>query len=358
MKRSTLFSIRVDEKIIFTMIAVSLLALSFTAFRYKNTKPCEAFEFTMRSNSSEVGTTIFFETKANNVNTWEWDFGDKSKLDTKSGPLATHIYKEAGQYLVTLKINDECVQNHQIIISEISNHSTGPLEPNVSWPVGAVSQGQIFNFVDNTNNGANSTTTWYFEDESKQTRKYVGKSLPYTFSTVGQLKINVEVDGDNHYSTAKIIIVGEFVNTNPISKAYMPQNASTDRSSGFEGTGIKNNPGVENILNNKNSNNEPPPDKMPEAELLTNDILQGLVIDIIENRRSIDCFEKYLVGNTNLTVILNSESLKLADCVDKLKKLKLKQLKSISSFAVCSPENHKLLSINIGYKKKTIYRIL
>jgi PKD domain len=357
MKRSSLFSIRVDEKIIFTMIAVSLLALSFTAFRYKNTKPCETFEFTMRSNSSEVGATIFFESKADNVKKWEWDFGDKSDLDTKSGSYSSHIYKEAGQYLVTLKINDECVQNHQIIITEISNNTTGPLEPNVSWPIGEVSQGQIFNFTDNTNNGANSTTTWYFEDASKQTRKYVGKSLPYTFSTPGQLKINVEVEGDNHYSTEKIIMVGEFVNTNPISKAYMPRNAATDRSSGFEGSGIKNNPGVENILNNKSLNNEPPPNEMPKSILLTDAILNGFVIDIIEDRRSADCFETYLQGNTNLKVILNGKSLKLADCVDKLKKLKLKQLKSITATAISNPNDNQLLSINIGYKKKFFYDV-
>ena len=194
MKTTSTFSIRLDEKVIISMVAVSLIALLFTAFRYKNYKPCEAFQFNVYANYFNVGHYIFFKTAdTKNAEKWEWDFGDKSPVDKKSGPLVSHIYKEPGQYIISLTINGECKQYQNIVINNVVKDSIRYVFPTVIWPLEPILVGQNIMFQDATN-GANRWE-WYV-GEGKDSKRFTSKDVPFTFQKPGVYVVKLFVNGN------------------------------------------------------------------------------------------------------------------------------------------------------------------
>ncbi len=54
-----------------------------------------------------AGEFTFNIPQANNVDEWEWNFGDNSPIVYGAAPI-THIYTEAGSYLVKVKLSNSC----------------------------------------------------------------------------------------------------------------------------------------------------------------------------------------------------------------------------------------------------------
>ena len=188
------YSVRLDEKVIFTMIIVSTLALLFTAFRYKNYTPCNGFQLKISANYFDVGNTIFFSTpNAKQAEKWEWDFGDKTPTDKTSGPLTSHIYTQPGKYIISLTINGQCKQYENLVINNVKKDSIRFVTPQVIWPATPVTVGQNIVFRDITN-GANRWE-WYI-GEGKDSKRFVTKEVSFTFTTAGLIPVKLFVNGN------------------------------------------------------------------------------------------------------------------------------------------------------------------
>ncbi len=61
--------------------------------------------FTHSSNSYEAGDTIQFKNTSKDADAFEWNFGDASTISTEKNPW--HIYYAVGNYVVTLKAENE-----------------------------------------------------------------------------------------------------------------------------------------------------------------------------------------------------------------------------------------------------------
>jgi PKD repeat protein len=184
---------RIDDKVIFTLLAISVLSLFFMAFRYKNRQLCSDFEFYFRTaNKHDVAFAtepVFFSATTENTTQWSWNFGDGTPEDKTSGPFVSHTYKQPGSYTVRLTINGAC-QGVQTINVNSRETAGKKLLLRVQWPAEPLYAGREYYFTDSTT-GA-QTWGWYFGDEPKRVRQ----SLAYQFLEPGPHKVALVVNED------------------------------------------------------------------------------------------------------------------------------------------------------------------
>ncbi|MCL5733100.1 MAG: lamin tail domain-containing protein [Patescibacteria group bacterium] len=84
--------------------------------------------FLISSSSPEVGQEIIFSassTAPDAINSYQWDFGDDSSLFATSGPVASHIFENPGDYKVELSaFGDNSSSSYSAIIS-VASSTTG-----------------------------------------------------------------------------------------------------------------------------------------------------------------------------------------------------------------------------------------
>ncbi len=351
MKGTSVYSVRLDEKVILSMLIISILALLFTAFRYKSYKPCSSFKLTIYANYFDVGNTIFFKTtEAKDAEQWEWDFGDKSEIDKTSGSIASHIYKQPGKYLVSITINGQCKQYENISINNVVKDSSQVIMPQVIWPYGPISVGQNVVFRDITY-GANSWE-WYI-GEGKDSKRFVTKDVSYTFPQAGAVIVKLFVNGNPDAVQERTIMVDDlpasktvpFVNkfAPPPVRQYRPQVDIKDRPddlSAFDKIGEK--PGGSAPANAK-----------PQAARLTDQLFLQMIRGVVEKSVMLRDFDPYLCGNSNTRVSFNGDDISFSECVSRLQKIKSKKLKSLNAHAYTDPGTNCILSISIVYEKRT-----
>jgi PKD repeat protein len=200
---NNLTSYRLDEKVIRTMLIVATCFLLLMAFRYTNKKPCGAVDFSFRTaNKFDLAYTdekVYFSSEIKyNAESWEWDFGDKTPTDKKSGPYTTHIYKVPGQYTVRLIINGKCQEAKSINVNK-RNSQGKKLYVMPQWPQGpTLLAGTTYNFGDATN-GATSWR-WYLDDDKLMSTQ---QRFSYTFTDLGSHKVSLVVNDDMENNLAE-----------------------------------------------------------------------------------------------------------------------------------------------------------
>ena len=343
MKTTSTFSIRLDEKVIVSMVAVSLIALLFTAFRYKNYKPCEAFQFNVYANYFNVGHYIFFKTTdTKNAEQWVWDFGDKSAVDKKSGPLVSHIYREPGQYIISLTINGECKQYQNIVINNVVKDSIRYVFPTVIWPLEPILVGQNIMFQDATN-GANRWE-WYV-GEGKDSKRFTTKDVPFTFQKPGEYVVKLFVNGnidakqERTFRVQDAVVVAKAAKVNkPIASRGAPRMNIKDAPDGDPfGPAPK------------------PAEIKPQAPQLTKERFTEMIQGVVEKSVFERDFEPYLCGNRNVRVSLNGDDVSFTKCLSDLRKIK--KLKYLKASAYTDPGTNCIQSISIVFKEKKMFGV-
>jgi hypothetical protein len=339
MKATSTYSVRLDEKVILSMLLISILALTFTAFSYKNYKPCNGFQVKIYANYFDVGNTIFFKTNdAKNAEKWEWDFGDRTPVDKTSGPLTSHIYTQPGKYIISLTINGQCKQYEKITINNVKRDSVHRVIPQVIWPADPVMTGQNIVFSDNTN-GANRWE-WYI-GEGKDSKRFITKDVYYTFPAAGKVVVKLFVNGDPDALEERTIVV-----TNPPPPKVIPyvNRRNPIRAPRVE---IKDKPDDFSVLDKRPENNA----AKPQAPRLTDQLFLQMVRGVVEKSVTERDFEPYLCGNRNVRVSFNGDDIGFSECMLRLQKIK--KLKSLKANAYTDPGTNCILSISIVYEKKT-----
>jgi hypothetical protein len=345
MKATSTYSVRLDERVITTMLLISILALIFTAFSYKNYKPCNGFQLKIYANYFDVGSTIFFKASdAKNADKWEWDFGDKTPVDATSGPLANHIYTQPGKYIVSITINGQCKQYENIAINNVKKDSVRRVIPQVIWPADPVTVGQNVIFRDNTN-GANRWE-WYI-GEGKDSKRFTTKDVSYTFPASGRVIVKLFVNGDPDAIQERVINVNDIapLKSEPFTNKRLPPPPRPRID-------IKDKPEDNSILDNKP---EKPSvnaaDAKPQAARLTDQLFLQMVRGVVEKTVVQRDFDPYLCGNGNVRVSFNGDDIGFSECIARLQKIK--KLKSLKANAYTDPGTNCILSISIVYEKRT-----
>jgi PKD repeat protein len=344
MKTST-FSVRLDEKVVLTMLFISILASFITAFRYKNDKPCVTFDFSATSNDYQVGHYIFFTTTdTKNADSWEWDFGDKSPTDKISGPSATHIYKEAGQFDITLTINGKCKQFQSININSVAKDSIPFVIPQVIWPVEPVKVGQPIMFRDNTN-GANRWE-WYV-GSGKDSKNFKTQDVPFTFERAGTYEVNLTVNGNADARLIKMIRVENiaspilpkvFTNNNNIPASRPRKSMEIPDAPTGQSEFVHTNP-IKNTVVTKS-----------ELLVLTKERFLEMIQGVVDKTFLEQDFDPYMCGNTNVRVSFNGEDMSFHEAIINLQELK--RLKTLKAIAFTNEGTNCIKRISIVTKKK------
>jgi PKD domain len=347
MKATSTYSVRLDERVIISMLLISMLALLFTAFRYKSYKPCNGFQLKIYANYFDVGSTIFFKTtEAKDAEKWEWDFGDKTPVDKTSGPLVSHVYTQPGKYIISITINGQCKQYENISINNIVKDSAKIIVPQVIWPTGQIMVGQNVVFRDITY-GANKWE-WYI-GEGKDSKRFVTKDVSYTFPTAGRVIVKLFVNGNPDAVEERIILINDIaapkiapfvVNRN---NRFVPTRPPVD---------IKDKPDDASVFDSRPEKpNVTPADAKPQAARLTDQLFLQMIRGVVEKSVVLRDFDPYLCGNSNARVSFNGDDIGFSECISRLQKIK--KLKSLKANAYTDPGTNCILSISIVYEKRT-----
>jgi hypothetical protein len=347
MKTST-FSVRLDEKVILTMIIVSIVACFITAFRYKNDRPCNDFEFSVTSNDYKVGHYIFFNTTdTRNADSWEWDFGDKSPTDKLSGPSATHIYKDAGEYDITLTINGKCKQFQSININNVAKDSIPFVIPQVIWPQEPIKVGQPIVFRDNTN-GANRWE-WYV-GSGKESKNFTTQDVPFTFEKAGTYEVNLMVNGNADARLIKMIKV-ENVAAPIVPRYYPPVVRGGAVAHRADRGDIPDAPsGPSQFSNNSQANAAP---AKPQLAPLTKERFLEMIQGVVDQTFLEQDFDAYMCGNPDVRVSFNGEDISFHEAIINLQNLR--RLKSLKAIAFTNEGTNCIKRISIVTKKKGLF---
>jgi PKD repeat protein len=348
------YSVRLDEKIILTMFLFCVFACFITAFRYKSDKPCEIVDFSVTSNKHEVDHYISFTAiNISNADSWQWDYGDKTPVDKISGPYAKHIYKQPGEYEVTLTINGKCTLTKNININGLALDSIPTVIPQILWPVDPVLVGQAVLFRDLTN-GA-TRWEWYIGEGEGSVKKY-SKELTHTFTKPGSYNVTLFVNGFSDSTTKKVIRVGVVprVIERPVYNGppviMQPQGGG---GGGRRGDDIPEGPSGEGAVNTKYP---PPPNTNKKERIeLSNEDFFRMVQGVINKTYGENNFTPYLCGKSNIRVLYNGQDISLQEALENLKNGKRLILDEANAFTSKSTGCIESMSIrthkNPWYKK-------
>lgn len=345
MKAPSTYSQRLDEKVIMLMLIVSIIALSFTAIQYKDSKQCKAFQFKVYANYYTVGHYVFFKaTDISNAKKWEWNFGDKTAPDKTSGPITSHIYKSPGKYIITLTVNDQCRQYQNIVIKDVVKDSIPYVVPQVLWPADPVITGQTVMFRDITN-GANRWE-WYI-GEGKESKRFVTRDVAFTFTSPGLVPVKLFVNGNIDAKQERIINVEKAIEQkSPLSNYTNPNRIRIPRRSDID---IKDRPDNESIFNQRHQKQAASPES--QAPKLTKEYFLQMIRGVIDGKLGEADFEPYLCGNRNVRVSFNGDDISFPQCIERLQKVK--KVKSLKASAYTDSGTNCILSISIVYERKT-----
>jgi PKD repeat protein len=345
MKSTSTYSIRLDEKIIVSMLIVSFLALALTAFRYKNYKPCTAFNFTAYANYFDAGHYIFLKASdTHNAKSWEWDFGDKAPPDKSSGPVTSHIYNQPGQYLITLTINGSCKQYQNIVINSVPRDSIKYVIPQAIWPPEPVIVGQSVVFRDMTS-GANRWE-WYI-GEGKESERFTTKDVIYSFKKSGLVPVKLFVNGNIDAKLERRIRVDD------IPKIALPSRIPPGGGRQRWPGGFNDRPESDPLSGNNQQQQKSADDTKPQpsAPKLTNESFLQMIRGVMNGKVFERDFDVYTCGNKNIRVSFNGDDISFPECIMRLQKLK--KLKSLKASAYTNSGTNCITNISIVYEKKT-----
>jgi|GEM_PF-2967218 len=322
------------------MLIASFLFLGIMAFKYKTSEECGVVDFSYRTSTKNhiyTDEAVYFSSELKySADSWEWDFGDKSKIDSKSGPDVNHQYKVPGQYTVRLIINKRCELAKTILVNKREDKGK-KLYPLPLWPAEPLFAGQEYNFSDSTTGAV--TWSWYFDDETKRLQK----DVKWLFTEVGAHKVTLVLndDIDNNKITKVFNVLP------PVVKNSAPVPRPAGGGGGFGGP--------QPVITDK-----PVGDPMdviaanPKLPTVSDQVLKGYVLAV--NGSGYNEMKKYFknMNYANCNILFNDKTI----TVDQLKENVLAHNQYGKSFDVkqsLNTDNH-IIQIIITAKLKEKYR--
>ena len=196
MKKSFL-DVKFDLKIILFFVLFFLVAVIYFLVQFFDRVDCDTARFYVLSEHFQNDESIEFYDKTPNANTWLWDFGDNSGLDSRQHTF--HIYKQPGKYIVSLTLNGNCIHTKEVIIAD--NNSVNKEEMPTIIASRSITVGQPTYFRGIKEGG--KTWEWSFGENSGVDN--TSQNPVYTFEKAGEKIITLVTNG-NFSSVARIAV--------------------------------------------------------------------------------------------------------------------------------------------------------
>ena len=135
MKKSVLkYFPKLDTTVFLTFGGILLLGLAFLVYQLTHRTNCTEAKYVVHAEAFITDNLIEFIDNTKGASSWQWDFGDGTPKDYNQNAL--HSYKKAGQYIITLTINNTCSFQKIVTITD-PNADSGYLPviiaPNVAF---------------------------------------------------------------------------------------------------------------------------------------------------------------------------------------------------------------------------------
>ena len=339
-----LFS-NIDPKVYTSLGILLLISLIVFFYQYNRHVDCENAKFIVHSDEFMINRVVEFYDNTAGAKSWEWDFGDSTTVDTRQRTL--HKYKKAGDYIVKLRINGNCIHEKAISISSISQQ-TGYLPTIISPNV--VTVGEAINFDAEKTGG--ESWEWSFGENGGTDA--LDKNPSYKFKSVGEKKITLIVNGDVEHTAVKTIYVAP--------KTIKAKQKIDMKSYEFERPHIafslppgaaQKDPLVDMLqyipVSPKSKLKKDSISVENKAPEISNEQLQLLLNQVAAQLKTKDDFKDYLCGKYDIPVVVNDKKL---IPFDQFCQLIAGQKIKITALRINRDEKNCIQNLNIQYKVK------
>ena len=327
----------------------ALLLASFLLLSYQVTRhvDCDDARFFVHADEYVINRVVEFQDNTDGAKSWEWDFGDSTAADNRQ--ITFHKYQKPGDYIVTLKINGNCVHEKTLTITSISQEKgylPAILSPNV------VTVGESVQFGAEKEGG--ESWEWSFGETSNTDA--LGKNPRYTFRSVGEKKITLIVNGDIEHTAVKTIYVAP--------KTIKAKQKTDIKSYEFEKPAAafslprgeaQKDPLVDMLqyipVSPKTKSRKDSVAAEKKAPEISNEQFQLLLNQVAAQAKTKDDFKEYLCGDFEVPVVINDEKLMPFDLF--CQNLTGKKIKITALRLNKNPKNC-IQNINIQYKVKKL----
>lgn len=326
MKRNSIF---LDSKILIVFVSTFLISAVVLAYRTTTSEPCGEVAFNTVEKQYKVGEMVKFTDATEGAKIWEWDFGDSSTTSTRAEPL--HIYKKAGDYNVTLKVNNSCSITKTVVITDKEKLLDPSIFPSFELPE-SIAFGEPLTVTDKTN----GATSWEWRFGETSTANATTQTATYEFIQPGLKTVSLIVNGNLDYITKKKI------NILPPEKQDVQIIQIKDEKP--KGWNIKYKPTQPEIDASGEAKEKP-----VVVPYISDAEFERRIMLVSEEKMSAKDFSEYFCGDINKPVVANGENTTFLVLCEKLKDKKLK-LKSVQIFR--NSGSNCIKTITIEYKKK------
>lgn len=335
-------SVYLDDKVVLTMIVLSLLALMVSAFRYKNHESCMAFNIKIKAEYYQTGEPIHFETDAMFAREYHWDFGDNETAETKLRS-AIHTFNIPGEYTVALTTNGQCTEYKTIYITRAPKMQNPLLMPTFVCPQQAET-GKPVTFTDTTAGARN----WEWRFGETASIDATSSTASYVYKTPGLKTISLVLNNN----PLQMAVCKVFVNEPQSATKPRENNAARGRQQSpiivVQAKPVT--PSLNEQVNEQPAAKEPP---RPHAQSISRQDIEGKLRMVASNFFSAEGFAPYLCNNLNIPVSVNGKELTFIEFCNQLRELKgEKKIKELNVQQIKSSETNCIISLNVSMKLK------
>lgn len=304
-KNNRTFFQNVDYRIYISLGILLLVSLSLLLYQYTRHVDCDDAKFFIHADEYVINRVVEYQDNTKGAQNWEWDFGDSTAIDRRQ--ITFHKYKKPGNYIVRLKINNNCIHEKSLTITSISQE-TGYL-PTIIAP-NVVTMGESIQF-DSEKEGGESWE-WSFGETSRTDA--LGKNPSYKFKSVGEKKITLIVNGDVEHTAVKTIYVApknikakQKIDIQSYEPERQPIAFSLPRGA------AQKDPLVDMLqyipVSPKSKSKKDSIIAERKAPEISNEQFQLLLNQVAAQAKTKDDFKDYLCGNFEIPVVVNDKKL-------------------------------------------------
>ena len=306
MKKSLLkYLPKLDTTVFLTFGGILLLGLAFLVYQLTHRTDCTEAKYVVHADDFIIKNLIEFIDNTKGATSWKWDFGDGSAVDYNQNAL--HSYNKAGQYIVTLTINNTCSFQKIVTITDPdadSGYLPVIIAPNVAF------EGDTIKF--NARKEGGISFEWSFGEGAGTDA--LGEKVTYSFKTTGKKTVSLIVNGDiEHIATKTIYIAPKHIAAKKKSDVSSYEFEKPHSDFELPRGKVQKDPLVDFIGHlpvtpapQKEKDSIPSPKKAPDISVEQFQLLLG---QVAAQSKTKDDFKEYLCGNFSTPVVVNDQKL-------------------------------------------------
>lgn len=353
-----------DSKVWIAMLSVTIL-IGLVSF-IRRDEPCIPFTISNKglntNNKGEyyIGDRIRFTASITDNKNITWNFGDNSQ--EQKGSLVSHNYAKKGKYVITAKVNGNCLATTSVYIrtlQDIHIHSHDDSSTAVHDPATVIVGNETPKArkeVIYIGNVLASSYEWTILNRNEYKRQN-GKTASYTFSVQGEYTLQLKLDNDREKVYRKTIyvqppeIAGQPLKTKILKKKKVERKQDQNQTAEKEDSAAS--PPVNNTTVPKTTREET---KIPTTIGLPDEAFKSALEEVINGNRDVNSFNKYLNngGDTKVRVNNESKAISFTELIQRIKGKGSRKVR-IRNVKVLRDTNKDVLQINIVYETKGLW---